>query len=107
MDGSAQETLRIGTVTKVDKDKMTARVKFADKDNMTSGELNIMQRPRHVIPRKAIYVDAPEENKTKVAASHEHGAWIDEWIPKIGAMVVCLIVPYGDGDGVIIGQIGE
>lgn len=139
MNGSAQETLRIGTVTKVDKDKMTARVKFADKDNMTSGELNIMQRPRHVIPYKKIYVDEEKENLTtdiskhntlpvpetreKVEPAqgeahqeetgtpthihHNHAAYIDEWIPKIGTMVVCLIVPYGDGDGVIIGQIGE
>lgn len=107
MNGSAQETFRIGIVTKVNNEKMLARVKFEDKDNLTSGELCIMRRPRHVIPQKAIYVDPPEEDKTKISGNHEHKAWIDEWIPKVGAMVVCLIIPYGDGDGVILGQIGE
>ena len=71
--------VRKGTVQKVDRAKMRARVKFGDKGGIHSGELHILSR-----------------------AGQEGGG---AWAPRIGDLVVCLMIPDGDGEGYILGGI--
>lgn len=105
--------IRIGTVQSVNAERMTARVKFEDKGGITSGDLHIIKRPVHVLP-------APQSGtagKTgevkqeydcdgeKTEASHSHEAFVSEWIPNVNTMVLCVMLPDGDGDGFIIGEV--
>lgn len=81
--------VRKGTVQSVDKKKMKARVKFGDKGGMISGELHILIQERHII-------NEPVENCK---------AWLEYWLPEVGDMVLCLMIPDGDGEGYILGGI--
>lgn len=77
-----KNAIRIGTVQSVNADKMTARVKFKDKGGIVSGDLHIIKRPVYVIP-----------------------AMITPWVPSVNDMVLCIMLPDGDGDGFIIGEV--
>lgn len=88
--------VRIGTVQSVNASKMTARVKFKDKGGITSGDLRIIKRPVYVVP-------AMESGAKEV--SHSHEAFVTEWTPGVNDMVLCIMVPDGDGDGFIIGEV--
>ena len=37
--------------------------------------------------------------------SHNHEAFVTEWTPGVNDMVLCIMVPDGDGDGFIIGEV--
>lgn len=69
--------IRKGTVQSVNDGTMKARVKFGDKGGIVSGELHILVRPRI----------------------------ITEWVPKVGDLVLCLMIPDGDGEGYIVGKV--
>ena len=71
--------VRLGTVMSVDKDKMTARVKFEDKGGITSSPLHILK--------------------------HYNEAYITPWVPSVNSMVLCIIMADGDGDGFIVGEV--
>lgn len=81
--------VRKGIVQSVDKKKMKARVKFGDKGGMISGELHILIQERHIINEHV-------EN---------YKAWLEYWLPEVGDMVICLMIPDGDGEGYILGGI--
>lgn len=34
-----------------------------------------------------------------------HKAWLTYWLPEVGDMVLCLMIPDGDGEGYILGGI--
>jgi hypothetical protein len=80
-----ESIIRIGTVNFVDEVKRTARVAFADKPDISgkpliSAPLAILQSPPII------------SNLT-----------VNAWLPKIGQTVLCIYLPNGGGDGVIIG----
>lgn len=83
-----KNAIRIGTVQSVNADKMTARVKFKDKGGIVSGDLHIIKRPVHVIQAM--------ESGTK---------GISAWVPSVNEMVLCIMLPDGDGDGFIVGEV--
>ncbi len=96
-----QNMIRKGTVQSVDKAAMKARVKFGDKGGINSGDLHILVRHRIVVPGK---MDEAGD-KTQIQEGHSHDAYITEWVPEIGSMVLCLMIPGGDGEGYILGRI--
>ena len=105
--------VRLGTVMSVDKDKMTARVKFKDKGGITSSPLHILKRPVYVIPA----MESGKEGKTAEKeleydvrtvpekVKHSHEAYITPWVPSVGCMVLCIMAADGDGDGFIVGEV--
>ena len=84
--------IRKGTVQSVNAGTMKARVKFGDKGGIVSGELHILVRPRIIVPGET-------------EAGHPHEAYLTEWIPKTGDLVLCLMIPDGDGEGYIVGKV--
>ena len=105
--------VRVGTVQSVDKDRMTARVKFGDKGGIVSSPLHILKRPVYVIPamesknegktaEKELKYDVSNVLKTE---KHYHEAYISLWIPNVNDMVLCIMVADGDGDGFIVGEV--
>jgi len=86
-----KEIIRVGTVHSVNKSKMTARVKF-DEEGFISGELHILIRP-----------DKLKNDATNTAQSHAHSVTYEKWVPKVNDMVLCIMRPFGDGDGFILG----
>lgn len=109
-----KNTIRIGTVQSVDAKKMTARVKFKDKGGITSGDLHIIKRPVYVLPamesgaegqtaKTELKYDYNGEMLKKV--SHSHEAFVSAWVPGVNDMVLCLMVPDGDGDGFVMGEV--
>ena len=44
-------------------------------------------------------------DKVKIEKEHTHDAFVTDWIPGIGDMVLCLMMPGGDGEGYILGGI--
>lgn len=116
--------VRKGTVQSVDKKKMKARVKFGDKGGIISGELHILIQKRHIIHDtvEAWLEDEADRIKKDVtdvsinASYHDdevirdpspsvHKAWLAYWLPEVGDMVLCLMIPDGDGEGYILGGI--
>ena len=93
--------IRKGTVQSVNDGTMKARVKFGDKGGIVSGELHILTRHRAVVPTEK----EKEGDKTKTAEGHFHEAYITEWVPQVGDMVLCLMIPDGDGEGYIVGKV--
>ncbi len=83
-----QAIVRVGIVSKVDAGKLTARVKYVQQDTM-SGDMKLLQN--HPENCTAEY-KCPACGKCK-------------WIPKPGEYVLCVLIPGGDGDGVILGGI--
>lgn len=93
--------IRKGTVHSVNAGSMKARVKFGDKGGIISGELHILTRHRAVVPGEK----DKEGDKTKEKAGHFHEAYITEWVPQVGDLVLCLMIPDGDGEGYIVGKV--
>lgn len=90
-DGAMEELkalVRVGIISKVDAGKMTARVKYVQQGTM-SGDMKLLQN--HPDNCTAEY-KCPSCGKCK-------------WIPKPGQYVLCVLIPGGDGDGVILGGI--
>lgn len=83
--------VRKGIVQSVDTDRMRARVKFGDKGGINSGDLFILVTKERVI--------------VKTEQGHIHEAYLEQWVPDIGSMVLCLMMPGGDGEGYILGGI--
>ncbi len=100
--------VRIGTITVTDPIKRVARVKFEDTGE-TSGLL--------YVPANRSYVpdyDVPQRTEFEAGgsgdpafASHKHDLIIKPWMPKVNAVVLTLYLPVLDGDGFILGEIGE
>lgn len=89
-----ENMVRLGTVTLVDNDKRTARVKFQD-TGYESGELYVLAS-RPYIP------DYEGPQKTEGGDDLK----IKPWMPKVNAVVLVLYVPIKNGDGYILGEIG-
>ncbi len=83
--------VRKGIVQSVDAAGMKARVKFGDKGGIVSGELHILTS-NHPIDEKKV-------------EGHMHSVSLEPWIPSIGSMVLCIMIPDGDGEGYIAGEI--
>lgn len=105
--------VRKGIVQSVNTGTMKARVKFPDKGGIISGDLHILVRPRAVVPGgndrsgnrtagTSLTYDKYDEAKTE---SHSHAAYVTDWAPSVGSMVLCLMIPDGDGEGFILGGV--
>ena len=103
------QLVRIGTVTSADPVKRVARVKFQD-TGMTSGLLYVLAS-RPYIPDYETKPQRPEfeagGSGDPAFASHKHDLIIKPWMPKVNAVVLTLYLPVLDGDGFILGEIGE
>lgn len=100
--------VRIGTVTVTDPVKRVARVKFED-TGQTSGLLYVLAN-RPYVPD----YDVPQRTEFEAGgsgdpafASHKHDLIIKPWMPKVNAVVLTVYLPVLDGDGFILGEIGE
>ena len=100
--------VRIGTITVTDPIKRVARVKFEDTGE-TSG-LRYVLANRSYVPD----YDVPQRTEFEAGgsgdpafASHKHDLIIKPWMPKVNAVVLTLYLPVLDGDGFILGEIGE
>ena len=100
--------VRIGTITVTDPIKRVARVKFEDTGE-TSGLLYVLAN-RSYVPD----YDVPQRTEFEAGgsgdpafASHKHDLIIKPWMPKVNAVVLTLYLPVLDGDGFILGEIGE
>lgn len=72
-NASLKNLIRIGLISSVNVERMTARAVFPDKDNMVSGELKLLNR-----------------------GSKKHK---DYYIPDVGEQVVCVFPQNGGGKG--------
>lgn len=86
--------VRVGTISSVNAKDRTARVNFADKNNLVSGALKILKTPPLVTVKNT---SLPEE--------HGHEVTISPWLPSVGDLVLCIYLPNGESDGFVIGGI--
>lgn len=97
--------VRIGTVSAIDEENRTARVRF-NEDNVTSGWLKVLHSPPKVtISGSEDKSDKADDSESDTDTGNIGNINIDvvAWLPVVGETVVCL---YGDGfnaDGYIIG----
>lgn len=133
-DTDMQEVMnivRVGIVSSVNKEKMTARVKIPDQ-GFVSGDLCIIKNTPLIVvinkdngqewDYKAEYMGYdrelglgesykkkyPDEIVTNIETdyeSKEQTVRVYPWIPYIGQWVLCIFKPHGDGDGFILGGI--
>ena len=112
MDRATEKALenlvRVGDVTWTDPVKRVARVKFQD-TNLPSGLLHVLANrayvPDYEVPQRTEYEAGGSGDSA--FASHKHDLIIKPWMPKVGATVLCLYLPIWNGDGFILGEIGE
>lgn len=88
-----KDIVRVGIVSKVNEEKMTARVKIQD-EGIVTGDLKIVQNP----PRTEISIESG-------TCAAECVIIVKPWMPEIGQWVVCIFKPDGEGDGFILGGI--
>lgn len=80
-----EDLVRIGTVESVSGKR--AKVRFQGKAT-SSSELTVLKNT----PGTTGYADS-------------HGHSISRWVPEIGAKVVCLMIPGGNGQGFVLGEV--
>lgn len=108
-----KKIIRVGTVHAYYSDKNAARVKFDDKGGIISAPLKVIRRPRNVVPGQNDQAGGKtaetrlkyDRNDSLTTESHSHAAYVTDWVPNVGDMVVCIYVPGGDGDGFILGKV--
>lgn len=94
-DGKIEELsslVRIGIISSVNEEELAATVQFVQQGIM-SGYMKLLQN----IPKECKKSDecqwCNKENE------------IGNWIPEEGQYVLCLMIPGGDGDGYILGEV--
>lgn len=128
-----KETIRIGKVSSVNVKERTARVIFTDSDNMVSAELPVLVNMPFITVTKTdnkaswegegVYNSAPrsvpgasykkqlpdtitlQKEIEYTGEKHLHGLKIEvhPWLPYVEQMVIAVFLPFGAGDGFIIG----
>lgn len=83
-----QALVRVGIVSKVNAGDMTARVKYVQQGTM-SGDMKLLQ-------------NHPDSCTTEYKCP---ACGKCRWVPEPGQYVLCVLIPGGDGDGVILGGI--
>lgn len=108
METSLENLVRVGTVTWTDPVKRIARVKFEDTD-LTSGPLHVLASPPGIPDHEA----SPQRTEPEAGgsgeaafASHSHALSVMPWMPREGAVVLCLYLPGFNADGYILGETG-
>lgn len=108
IDATLRRMVQVGTVTDIDNDKRTARVKFQDTD-MTSGWLYVLDTHPHIPD----YDSAEQRTEFESGgsgeasfASHAHTLVIKPWMPKINDTVLVLYLPIFNSDGFVLGGVG-
>lgn len=100
--------VRIGTVSSVNVGNRTARVTFRDKgETMVSGNLQVLKNQPFIPGYNVTQETEPRGGGSGEATfeTHTHELKITPWLPQIGEMVLCIMLPNGDGDGFVIGGI--
>lgn len=83
--------VRVGVVSAVKDDELTARVHFPQFDNMVSGWLKVLQQPAHYA--------------VSLYNNHNHTITYRYWMPKVNDMVLVVYTPGFSMDGYILGVI--
>lgn len=98
-----EQSVRIGTVSAVDKTKRMARVMFKDL-GITSGWLYVLDTHPHIPD----YDPVPQETGFETCqVPHKHKLTIKPWLPNVNDTVVCLYLPAFNADGIILGAISS
>lgn len=96
-----KKIIRIGVVHSFDASNRTARVKFESLGGIVSAPINVVSRPRSVVPGQKDQTG----DKTAIAEGHTHAAYVTDWTPRVNSMVLCIFMPDGGGDGYVIGEV--
>lgn len=96
--------IRKGTVTNVNNDEHTARVKYEDL-GYTSGWLKVPGHAPYFVAYDGEQRTEYEEGGSGEAAyqRHRHLIKVIQWMPKIGDIVVVAYEPVENGDGYVLG----
>lgn len=130
MSNNLANIVKFGTVDSVDKVNRTARVRFEDDSDESSGQLNILsssplitveitsaegewkyQAEYAAFPQGLglgeAYKKSPPDKITATSPSGDGKAVVTvrPWLPYLGQYVVCIFPSNGDGDGYVIGGI--
>ena len=98
-----QNIVRLGTVSSINPANRTARVTFADKDNLVSGALKILQNTPFIGGIASQTEETEGGTDEATFEKHRHKLIITPWLPYVGQMVVCIYLPNGESDGFVIG----
>ena len=104
--------IQVGTVTALDANKNTARVKFQD-TGITSDWLHVLQHPAMGV---AVAKGSPHTHtisdtysgggSASQESTHTHpGTVTTSWMPKVNDTVLVFYLPVFNSDGFIIGKI--
>ena len=89
-DKVLENLVRVGTVTAINLDERTARVKFQD-TGITSGYLKVLSNQPYI----------PD-----YVGSHKHNLIIKPWMPHVNDTVLVLYLPVFNADGFVLGGLG-
>ncbi len=108
IEAALNNLVRIGTINSVDVVNQTARVAYHDKQDsegnpLMSGPLKVLQNPPFVFENKTQPISGGSGEEA--FEEHAHTLIINPWLPHVGQLVLCLYLPKGESDGVVIGGI--
>lgn len=97
-------TMRVGTVTAVNRSKRLARVKFQDL-GYTSAWLKVLGHEPRGSDGAVLHQTETQAGGSGEAsfAGHSHGIVVRPWMPEINDTVLCAYLPASNGDGFILG----
>lgn len=98
------DLIQVGAVSSINKEERTARVKFSDTETVSAPLVILKNSPLiKAISTNLTYVE--KMNEPEKTASHTHEIELKHWMPEVGEMVLCLMLPNGGGDGYVIGGV--
>ncbi len=99
--------IRKGTVTNVNNDEHTARVKYEDL-GYTSGWLKVIGSPPYFVTYdgyQGTEFEGPAGSDFALFERHRHQIKVIQWMPKIGDIVLVAYIGVDNGDGYVLGGI--
>ena len=100
-DKVLENLVRVGTVTAINLDERTARVKFQD-TGITSGYLKVLSNQPYIPD-----YDVPQCTELDATiGSHKHNLIIKPWMPHVNDTVLVLYLPVFNADGFVLGGLG-
>lgn len=109
----AARIIKCGRVSSVNTAERTVKVFFEDRDGKVSGDFRVLQHHKAhlIIQPDGQHSDgdggmiADHDHSSKPLGGSEPYSYLEYWMPEVGQMVLCIILPARNGHGFVLGAV--